>query len=59
MNRRELILAVASDLMAKFLYYDRKEDEELFLGCIEAAIDNEEITVQEILNVFEKNLNER
>lgn len=53
-KRRELILTRASDLMGAFLYYDRKEDDELPRGEIEAAIAADEITVDEIIEVFWK-----
>lgn len=49
MTRRDLVLAQASDLPANFLYYDRKEDEELPAGEIEAAIAAGEVSVEEIL----------
>jgi len=49
MTRREQIQATVSDLVAKFLYYDRKEDEDLPRGAIEEAIKAGEITEQEIV----------
>lgn len=51
-TRRELIIANVKDLLAGLMYYDRKEDEELGVGEIEAAITNNEITAQEIADVF-------
>lgn len=50
--RRQLILDTASDLMSNFLYYDRKEDEGLPRGAIEAAIAAGEVTIAEIVQVF-------
>lgn len=50
------ILAAAEDLMSDFLYYDRKEDEDLPRGVIEKAIKEEKITIDEILAVFRKEL---
>lgn len=44
------------DLVAKFLYYDRKEDEDLELGEIERQLDNGELTVDEIVSVFRTEL---
>lgn len=52
MSRRQKILNVADDLMSDFLYYDRKEDEDLPRGAIEEAIRNGEITCDEIVEVF-------
>lgn len=53
---KELILDTASDLMADFLYYDRKEDDVLPHGAIELAIISGEISIDEILAVFRKAL---
>ena len=55
-SRREIIEAVASDLMSDFMYYDRKEDEDLPVGAIEKAIEDGEITIEEILDIFKKQL---
>jgi hypothetical protein len=52
--RRQLILDTASDLAANFMYYDRKEDEELPRGGIEEAVKNGEITEKEIVIAFAK-----
>lgn len=56
MERKELILTTVDDLVADFLYYDRKEDEELPRNSIEEAIANKEITVREIIQRFEQEL---
>lgn len=55
---RELILASANDLARKFLYYDRKEDDELKIGDIQKAEENGEVTKEEIIEEFRKQLNE-
>ena len=52
MSRRESIINTVKDLASAFMYYDRKEDEELPVGEIESAINNNEITVDEIVGVF-------
>lgn len=54
---KEDIIDTIKDLVSDFLYYDRKEDEELQLGDIEVAIKNEVITRDEIVNEFKKELN--
>jgi hypothetical protein len=51
-TRKEAILARAADLAGAFLYYDRKEDSEIPVGEIEAALENGEITVDEIFAAF-------
>ncbi len=52
MTRRETILAAAEDLAGDFLYYSRKEDEDLPRGAIEEAIESGEVTVDEIISKF-------
>ena len=44
------------DLVSSFLYYDRKEDEDLPEGEIQKALDNNEITFEEIVITFKKEL---
>jgi hypothetical protein len=51
-SKRELILGNVEDLVADFLYYDRKEDEELPRGAIEQAIREGVITADEIVAEF-------
>lgn len=55
-NKRDLILGTIEDLISDFLYYDRKEDEELFRGDIEEAIKSGEITVEEMVEKFSSGL---
>lgn len=53
-TRRKTILATVEDLVSSFLYYDRKEDEDLPRGAIEEAIEAGEITAEEIVATFKK-----
>lgn len=55
---REHILLTINDLVTDFLYYDRKEDEELQRGMIEEAIKKGEITEDEIVQRFREKLHE-
>ena len=55
-TRAEHIRGTISDLVSCFLYYDRKEDEDLPRGAIEEAIANGEITVDGILREFKQEL---
>lgn len=55
-TRREHILGAISDMMADFLYYHRKEDAQLPCGAIEEAIQNGEVTVEEMVEAFEAEL---
>jgi hypothetical protein len=57
-NIKQLILNEISDLVSNFLYYDRKNDEMLKIGIIEVSIQKSHITIDEIVNEFEKNLRE-
>ena len=54
MTKKEHILNNMEDLISNFLYYDRKEDEELPRGFIEDAIFNGEITIEDIVEKFLK-----
>jgi superfamily II RNA helicase len=54
-SRRDEILIRAADLAGAFFYYDRKEDEDLPRGEIEAALAAGEITLDEIVREFAKN----
>ena len=49
-------LCVISDLVASFLYYDRKEDDYLPVGKIEELIANKELSVDDIVSEFRRNL---
>lgn len=55
---KKLILGVVDDLVTNFLYYDRKEDEELGVGEIENAIKEGIITPEELAMQFLKSLKE-
>ena len=56
MNVRPMIIDTIEDLVGSFLYYDRKGDEQLPLGVIEAAIQSKKISVQEITDEFHNQL---
>ena len=56
MTRRENIEATVKDLVADFLYYDRKEDENLPSEAIQEAIDAGEISEAEIAALFASEL---
>lgn len=53
--KKEIVNTVI-DLVSDFLYYDRREDEALPVGAIEKAIENNEITSDEIINIFSDKL---
>ena len=50
--RKDVILGVVGDLVADFMYYDRKEDDCLPRGAIEKAIEVGAITEDEIIEKF-------
>ncbi len=56
MELKQLILITVEDVVSNFLYYDRKEDEELGRGAIEKAVKRNVITVDEIVEQFKKSL---
>ena len=57
-DSKNIILSTARDLAGKFLYYDRKEDEDLPVGAIGVALERGEITEKEIVEAFEAALSE-
>ncbi len=58
MADKRLVLDTVDDLVSDFLYYDRKEDEDLPRGKIEELIKKGVITKKEIINQFIKSLTE-
>ena len=50
---KELILDAIEDLYSNFVFYDRIEDEDLSVEELNYAVDNEVITVEEIVEHFE------
>jgi hypothetical protein len=54
-----MIQTAVSCLVSDFLYYDRKEDEDLPRGEIEDAVSKGEITVAELVSQFDRELRER
>lgn len=56
---KQTILNTISDIITDFLYYDRKRDESLPLDAIEKAILEGDITKQEIIDAFTKELEGR
>ena len=55
-NRRQIILDNVHDLVGALMYYDRKEREDLTRGSIEQAVDQKEITVDEMVEEFSREL---
>lgn len=53
---KENILNTIDDLCSGFLYYDRKEDEELSFDNIQEAVKSGEITIYEMVERFKNNL---
>jgi hypothetical protein len=53
----EIIENTIDDLISNFLYYDRKEDEELPVGAIQKAIKEGKITKEQIIKKFTDILN--
>lgn len=51
--QKQQVLDYVSDLVSDFLYYDRKEDEDLPVGEIERRIELGIVTVEEIADQFE------
>lgn len=49
---RDHIAATIDRMVSKLIYYDRKEDESLPLGAIEAALKAKEVTTDEMIDLF-------
>lgn len=56
MGLRKAILGKARDAATNFVYYDRKEDEELSADDLRLAIDSGLVTKDEIAAEFRKGL---
>jgi hypothetical protein len=56
MNRRELISNAIDDMVIDFLYYNRREDEELSDDDIFEAIKSNEITIDEMCDSIKTQL---
>jgi hypothetical protein len=52
----DVIKNTIEDLVSDFLYYDRKEDEDLPRGVIEGSIASGKLSVEDILKTFEAKL---
>lgn len=53
---KQLILDTVEDVASNFLYYDRKEDEDLPWGSIEKAVSEGVISKDEIVEHFRQSL---
>lgn len=52
----DIILNTIDDLVSNFLYYDRKEDEDLPRGAIDDAVKDGSITIEAMVTQFEESL---
>lgn len=55
---KELIIGITKDMASFLLYYDRKECEDLEMDAIQDAVEKGIITKQDIVDAFEKGLEE-
>lgn len=53
---KQKIIDAISDLCSNFLYYDRKEDEELSMDQLIEAVKTGEISIDEMVAEFRKHL---
>jgi len=53
---KKIIAQTISDLVSDFLYYDRKEDEELPVGAIETEIKSGKLSIDDIVTKFREEL---
>lgn len=59
MSKKQTILNTISDLVSDLLYYDREGDEELGVGAIDYAVRSGLITIDEMVDHFREELNDR
>lgn len=57
-TKKQLALDTITDLVADFLYYDRKNDDELSRENIKTLLESKELTKEEIKEHFNKALDE-
>lgn len=55
---KDTVFSVLDDLVANFLLYDREEDEDLPKGDIEKLIENESLTVDDLVERFRDQMEE-
>lgn len=55
---KDIILGMIGNLVADFMYYDRKEDDDLPRGAIEKALASGVLTVDEIVEKFREEMEE-
>jgi hypothetical protein len=53
---KQKILDTITDLCSNFLYYDRKDDDELSSEDLEDAVENGTITIDEMVEEFRRQL---
>ncbi|RDJ35118.1 MAG: hypothetical protein DWQ19_09800 [Crenarchaeota archaeon] len=56
MSKKEYALNVVEDLVANYLFYDRKEDEDLSRDDMEQLKSSGELTIQEVVDRFKEAL---
>ena len=55
-QRADRIRATITDMVSDLLYYNRKEDEDLPRGAIEDAISSGEVSLDEMVELFRREL---
>lgn len=53
---KEIIMNTIEDLVSDFVYYDRKEDEDLSREQLKDAVTSGEVTVDEMVAAFREHL---
>ena len=54
MTKREYFVRLIPDLVSMVVYYDRKEDEDLSREDVDLLFKNNEITLEEVTELFRK-----
>ena len=56
MSSKELVISAFVYSISGFIYYDRKEDNELPRGAVQEAIKNGDITIEELQLILAKEI---
>lgn len=56
MTKKELFLIRVSDIVSNLCYYDRKNDEELSVKDVEELLNNNQVTLFEIVEILDKEI---
>jgi hypothetical protein len=57
-EKKELFLAIIEDVISDYLYYDRKNDDDLSIGDVNGLIESGCVTIDDVIDKFTTYLKE-